>query len=256
MLDHLTGGRIELGVGRGVSPYELACFGVDAAGTRPIFDEALEVLIRGFTQERLTFAGEHFRYDGVPVEIRPVQKPYPPLWYPTHNPASITYAARHGFHFVGLGPAPALKQQMTLYRETWEKHRHDAGRLNAHVTAPKLGTLRQIFVAETDEEAVRLAKPAHDFWFRSITKLWHDHQDHSVDGLFDWEGAIRGGGILIGSPRTVREQAAALLDGSTCNYLIGAFEWGSMAHEHAVRSVRLFAEEVMPALRGGPSRAA
>ncbi|MGH7966555.1 MAG: LLM class flavin-dependent oxidoreductase, partial [Candidatus Binatia bacterium] len=73
MLDHLSGGRLELGVGRGVSPYELACFGVDAAGTRAIFNEALEVLIAGMTRDRLTFKGEHYQYHDVPMELHPLQ---------------------------------------------------------------------------------------------------------------------------------------------------------------------------------------
>ena len=109
MLDQMSGGRLELGVGRGVSPYELACFGVDPAQTREIFDEALAVLLAGLTCERLTFEGRHYRYRDVPMEVHPLQRPYPPLWYPTHNPASIDYAARHGFNYVGLGPAVVLR---------------------------------------------------------------------------------------------------------------------------------------------------
>jgi alkanesulfonate monooxygenase SsuD/methylene tetrahydromethanopterin reductase-like flavin-dependent oxidoreductase (luciferase family) len=82
MLDHLSGGRLEVGIGRGVSPYELQHFGVDEADARSMFDEALAVLVAGLTHERLTFAGRHFRYEDVPMELRPLQRPYPPLWYP------------------------------------------------------------------------------------------------------------------------------------------------------------------------------
>ena len=66
MLDHLSGGRLELGVGRGVSPYELGYFGVDATGTRALFDEVLTILITGMTQARLTVAGTHYQYHDVP----------------------------------------------------------------------------------------------------------------------------------------------------------------------------------------------
>jgi alkanesulfonate monooxygenase SsuD/methylene tetrahydromethanopterin reductase-like flavin-dependent oxidoreductase (luciferase family) len=82
MLDHLSGGRLEVGIGRGVSPYELQHFGVDEADARSMFDEALAVLVAGLTHERLTFAGRHLRYEDVPMELRPLQRPYPPLWYP------------------------------------------------------------------------------------------------------------------------------------------------------------------------------
>src|SRR5712675_2818108 len=83
MLDQLSGGRLELGVGRGVSPYELRNFGVDPENSRAMFDEALAVLLAGLTQERLSFAGAHYQYRDVPIELHPLQQPYPPLWYPT-----------------------------------------------------------------------------------------------------------------------------------------------------------------------------
>src|ERR1700757_233066 len=62
MLDQLSGGRLELGVGRGVSPYELRNFGVDPKNSRAMFDEALAVLLAGLTQEQLSFAGAHYHY--------------------------------------------------------------------------------------------------------------------------------------------------------------------------------------------------
>jgi alkanesulfonate monooxygenase SsuD/methylene tetrahydromethanopterin reductase-like flavin-dependent oxidoreductase (luciferase family) len=75
MLDQLCEGRLELGVGRGVTPYELRYFGVDPAGTRARFHETLNILIAGLTSARLTFAGEHFEYSDVPIELRPYQHP-------------------------------------------------------------------------------------------------------------------------------------------------------------------------------------
>jgi alkanesulfonate monooxygenase SsuD/methylene tetrahydromethanopterin reductase-like flavin-dependent oxidoreductase (luciferase family) len=247
MLDHLSGGRLELGVGRGVSPYELGYFGVDAAGTRAIFDEALAVLLTGMTHARLTFEGTHYQYHDVPMELHPLQQPYPPLWYPTHNPESVVYAARHGYHFVGLGPAAAVRQHVDAYWQTWEAHRQESGRLNGHVAAPKVGVVRQVFVANTDAEALAATRTAHGDWYHSITKLWHDHDDHSVDGLFAWETATQYETILFGSPAHVREQIARLLEVSGCNYIVCAFAWGTFPHEQTLRSLRLFTEEVMPA---------
>ncbi len=249
MLDQLSGGRLELGVGRGVSPYEVACFGVEVAKSRAMFNEALDVILSFMTKSKLDFAGEHYRYANVPVEVTPAQKPYPPLWYPTHNPESIGYAAKHGFNFVGIGPTALLKQQIDLYRELWEKHRHETGRLNGHVAEPKVGMLRQIVLAETESEAAALARTAHTGWYRSITKLWHDYDDHSIDGLFAWDGAVAGEALLFGTPAKVRDQLEAIVEGSGCNYVISAFSWGPMSYEQSARSIRLFAEEVLPAFR-------
>jgi alkanesulfonate monooxygenase SsuD/methylene tetrahydromethanopterin reductase-like flavin-dependent oxidoreductase (luciferase family) len=250
MLDHLSGGRLDLGVGRGVSPYELGYFGVDAAGTRVMFNEALAVLIAGLTHERLTFTGQHYRYHDVPMELHPLQQPYPPLWYPTHNPESVGYAAKHGYNFVGLGPAALVRQHVDLYWQTWAAHRQEPGRLNGHVVAPKVGIGRVVVVADTDAEALAATRAAHGHWYRSITKLWHDHDDHSVDGLFAWEPSLQGETILFGTPARVREQMARLLEVSGCNYVICAFAWGTLPHAQALHSLRLFAEEVMPAFAG------
>jgi alkanesulfonate monooxygenase SsuD/methylene tetrahydromethanopterin reductase-like flavin-dependent oxidoreductase (luciferase family) len=247
MLDQLSGGRLELGVGRGVSPYEVACFGVDVANSRAMFNEALEIITSFMTKPMLDFAGEHYRYAHVPVEVRPVQTPYPPLWYPTHNPESIDYAAKHGFNFVGLGPTKMLRQQIDHYREVWEKHRHAPGRLNGHVSDPKLGVLRQVVVAETDAEAESIARAAHGGWYRSITKLWHDHDDHSYDALFGWEGSVGSRSIVFGSPARVRETLTSIVEGSNCNYAICAFAWGPITLEQSMRSIALFRDEVMPA---------
>ena len=250
MLDHLSGGRLELGIGRGVSPYELGYFGVDPANTREMFNEALAVLVAGMTQERLTFEGIHYQYHNVPMELGPMQQPYPPLWYPTHVPESVEYAAAQGHNFVGLGPAAIVRELVDIYWKTWEAHRHEPGRLNAHVTEPKVGIVRQIFVADTDNEALAATQSAHETWFRSITKLWHDHDDHFPDGLFSWDTSTQHETIIFGSPERVRGQMRQLLEVSGCNYVICSFAWGSFSHQQTLHSLRLFIEEVMPALSG------
>src|SRR3989442_7812390 len=81
MLDHLSGGRLDLGVGRGVSPYEVGYHGLDPARTRPMFQEAPEGIVAGLTSGRLTHRGEHYRYNDVPIELAPLQRPHPPRWY-------------------------------------------------------------------------------------------------------------------------------------------------------------------------------
>jgi alkanesulfonate monooxygenase SsuD/methylene tetrahydromethanopterin reductase-like flavin-dependent oxidoreductase (luciferase family) len=251
MLDQLSGGRLELGVGRGVSPYELGYFGVDPAANRAIFDETLGVLLAGLTGDRLTFEGQHYQYHDVPMELHPLQQPYPPLWYPTHNPDSVRYAARHGYNFVGLGPAAAVREHVDAYWQTWEAHRRDPARINGHVDSPKVGVLRQVVVAPTDEEALALTRPAYADWYHSISKLWHDHDDHSVDGLFAWETATQHETIIFGSPAPVRERVGHILETSGCNYFIGSFAWGTLPQQQTLRSLQLFAEEIMPAFSNG-----
>lgn len=249
MLDHLSGGRLELGISRGVSPHELACFNVDAGGTREIFDEALQVFRKAMTEPVLNHEGRHFRYRDVPMAVRPLQQPYPPLWYPTHNPDSVDYAARHGYHYAGLGPATFLRQLTDRYRATWEANRAAADRINGHVIRPRLGTLRQIFLADTDAEAMRIGRAAYAHWYASITALWHRRGDSGVDALFDLESGLANETVLFGSPATVLAALRRLVAESGINYLGCSFAWGSLSHAQARHSLDLFAREVMPALR-------
>ena len=254
MLDQISCGRLDLGIGRGVSPYELRYYGVDPADARAIFSETLDTLIAGLTHDRLTVEGKYHQYQDVPMELQPCQRPYPALWYPTHNLESMPYVARHGFNYVDLGPAAAVRERVNAYWQTWERHRHEAGRLNAHVAAPKVGVLRQLFVAETDGEAMAVARPAYADFNHSILKLWHDHGDHAVDALFDWDTAIQLETVICGSPVRVRERLSELVEVSGCNYVACSFAWGTLTHQQTLNSLRLFAQEIMPAFQKGSRR--
>jgi alkanesulfonate monooxygenase SsuD/methylene tetrahydromethanopterin reductase-like flavin-dependent oxidoreductase (luciferase family) len=251
MLDQLSGGRLELGVGRGVSPYELRNFGVDPDNSRAMFEEALQVLLMGLTRDRLDFEGTYYRYHNIPMELQPLQLPYPPLWYPTHTPSSVEYAGRHGFNFVGLGAAASVREHTDAYWQAWKAHRDEPGRLNGHVAAPKVGILRLVVVDDSDAAAEAAARAAHQVWYRSITQLWHEHGDHSIDGLFAWETAVEQKSILFGSPPRVRDEMQWLIAASGCNYVICSFAWGTLSAEQSLRSLRLFADVVMPAFAAG-----
>ncbi len=189
------------------------------------------------------------------MELQPLQQPYPPLWYPTRAVDSVRQAARQGYNCVTIGPASQIRQNADIYWETWAVHQQESERMNSHVSEPKVGVMRQVVVAETDEEALATAREAHSDWYHSITKLWHDHGDHGPDEHFDWEPSLRDGSIIFGSPERVKEQVEELMDHSGCIYVICAFAWGTLTHEQSLQSLRLFSEEVMPIFAGSSSPA-
>ena len=252
MLDQLSNGRLDLGFGRGISPYELGYFGVDSTESRSIMDEALAVLIEGLTHQRLTYRGKYFQYDDVPMELNPFQQPYPPLWYPTRSIDSVKQAAGQGYNCVTIGPASEVRQNVEAYWETWTEHQNDPARLNSHVLEPKVGVMRQVLVADTDEQALATAQAAHGDWFHSITKLWHAHGDHGPDEHFGWEALIQDRGMIYGSPASVKEQVDQLMGETGCNYLVCAFAWGTLTSEQSLYSMKLFAQEVKPIATGSP----
>ncbi len=86
MLDQMSGGRLEIGVGRGIVAFETAFFGLTHLDTPPRFEEALDILLTAFRSETLTYDGRFWTYRNVPMEIPPLQRPHPPLWYGVGRP--------------------------------------------------------------------------------------------------------------------------------------------------------------------------
>ena len=240
MLDALSNGRFQLGVGRGVSPIELGFHGLDMAEQRGRFDETLAVLLKGLSSEVLDFEGQYYTYDRVPMALRPVQRPHPPLWYGVGSPESIRWCAHNGVNAVTLALGERVRQITDLYRAEWSGSEADM---------PLLGINRHIVVAETDEEAMALARPAYALWRRNIAKLWYERA-----GSFpleahlppEWDAAQTMGQGCAGSPASVRafvEQEAEY--GIT--YFVAGFAFGDLPVEAATRSAELFARHVIPA---------
>ena len=104
MLDQLSGGRLEIGFGRGSVPIELEYYGADPAEAQEIYAEAVELVLKGLTHKVLDFHGKRFSFRNVPMEIEPLQKPHPPIWYGVHMPDSAERAARRNLNVVSLDP--------------------------------------------------------------------------------------------------------------------------------------------------------
>jgi alkanesulfonate monooxygenase SsuD/methylene tetrahydromethanopterin reductase-like flavin-dependent oxidoreductase (luciferase family) len=242
MLDALSGGRLELGVGRGISPIELRLLGVDAEQAPSLFAERLEILLRGLTSERLTFEGEHHVLHDVPMELRPVQRPHPPLWYGLGNPASASRVAREGMNAVAAGSAEGVRAMTDTYRAAWS----EAGRRPEDL--PLLGRSYHLVVADTDAEALDLLRPAYREWFASLDHLWREHGTRvPLPMPDDPDLALAAGVCVAGSPATVRDRLLDECGRAGVNYLLGRFAFGALPVEASLRSVELFQREVAPA---------
>src|SRR5215475_15284180 len=150
MLDQMSRGRLEIGFGRGSSPSELVYYGAKPEEAQEIYAEALELIIKGLTERSLTFAGKFFRFDDVPMELEPFQKPHPPIWYGVHAPDSAARAARRGLHVIALDPPRDVCTAFDSFRAAWSES-HGAAPL------PLMGLGRFIVVADSDAEAVAIA---------------------------------------------------------------------------------------------------
>lgn len=252
MLDHLSNGRLEMGVGRGAVPYELAPYNVDAEESRAIFDEALGIILTGLSTGRVDHEGHYFSFHDVQSVLRPRQRPYPPLWYPTNYTRSIPWIGQQNFSTVIGAIFPSLydtREQFDIYNRERAAHQGDPNRLNGHVADPRYGLVRQVFVADTDEEAAGIAKPAYAEYSRSFGYLWDLHKSDRPLRRGDWDTMIANGSLLVGSPATVRARLQEALSITGANYFGGAFAFGTLTTEQVLRSLKLFAEEVIPACR-------
>lgn len=128
LIDLLSDGRLDFGVGRGFQPSEFDGYGVDQGKSREIFNEALEVILQAWTRDRVNFAGQHFRFENVAVRPKPIQKPYPPIWMAAVSPESYIYAGNRGLNLVCspiLGDPEAFARNLDAYRESLRANRHD-----------------------------------------------------------------------------------------------------------------------------------
>lgn len=286
MLDHLSKGRLELGVGRGgVLEAYFWCQDSEPEVNEARYHETLNIVLKGLSHDELTHHGRFYDFDNVPMRLRPKQTPYPPLWY-MRNPET---AARGGMNCLILGSLDRMEALALRYRRVWAECQ-GAGPLTRQGTEPKVGLVTHIVLADTDEEAMAIAKPAWDAYLwnlgtprrleaerRGLTQFLNrrdtgnvasrsvPERHRALEERRDLENAIvelsdderqerdvrrrnpggLGSAVVAGSPDTVR---VYLDEYARCdvNYCVFSFQWGNLTHAHATRSIRLFAEALMP----------
>jgi alkanesulfonate monooxygenase SsuD/methylene tetrahydromethanopterin reductase-like flavin-dependent oxidoreductase (luciferase family) len=248
MLDVLSGGRLELGVGRGASELESAFFGRDTDRGR--FEDALAAIRAGLGSDRLTHHGPFYDYDGVPIVLRPVQQPHPPLWMGIGRPDAAVWAAANDVNVVALLPAPVVRPITDRYRQEWEALGKPAAEL------PLLGLNRPLVLAETAAEAEQVARRSYPLWKRNLDWLWDELAVESpLAGVLpeEWDGFQRIGAGFAGTPDEARAFFAAQAAEAGVNYIGADVAFGGVTYDEAVRTTKLLAEHVMPALTGAPA---
>ena len=245
MLDHLSGGRIDLGFGRGSSPIEIEYYGRDPATAQQVYEEALDIVLRGLGAPTLDAAGAHFRLHDVPMVMAPLQRPHPPIWYGVHSRESAERAARRGFNIVCNEPAAASRTYIDRFRETWREAQP------AGTPLPRIGVTHFVVVGDTDGAALAVARRAYRVWLASFHYLFRrDGRTARISGgEADFDALHAAGKGVAGTPDRVREFLARRLDGATANYCINRFAFGDLTLEESSRSVNLFVNEVMPQLK-------
>ena len=251
MLDNMSRGRLDVGVGRGISPVELSFFNIDVQDSREMFREALDAMVSALSTGKLSYEGRYFSFKNVELQIEPFQRPYPPMWYPTNSSDSMTWLAQEGLNtVVHYQSMPVIRELFDLYRQLWNEHRNNQRRLNAHVLEPKYGISRHVYIGQTDAGAWEEAKAALSRFNENTTYLQTTRGDNGrKEYLSDFEARRAEGLYIAGCPDTVCKEVGKHLEITGSNYFVASFAFGNLTTEQAMNSMRLFAKEVMPAFQ-------
>lgn len=246
LLDHMSGGRLLVGVGRGGALLEHQRYGVDPAAAPAMYHEAFAVLMQAFESDVLNFEGKFYTYKDYVVQAKPLQRPHPPLWYGAPNADAIVWAAPRAVNVVSLGPAARARAIADRYRGEWTALGRDDASL------PKIGVTRHIVVADTDAGARRIAQSAYPRWRQSMDWLWRRSDvPFTLKEIYpeDFSALEAIGHGIAGAPAAVRDYLARLQQETGVNYVLCQMTFGDMNFADACHSISLFAREVMPAFR-------
>jgi alkanesulfonate monooxygenase SsuD/methylene tetrahydromethanopterin reductase-like flavin-dependent oxidoreductase (luciferase family) len=258
ILDILTGGRLNVGLGRGVPRDDLK-HGLDRDTAQARFEEGAEILLRAWTEDTFSYSGAAWNYVDISCRPRPLQRPHPPIYYGATSPESPAIVARRGWSLaLSRQPIANCARAIAAYRA-------ERGALGQPADGGDAIMVREIYVAESDEQAWAEAVPEITrFWQLATDNLWC-REPITADDLprFTKRFPYFPGGLtlaridewgtsLIGSPETVSRKASAMIQAARPDSLIGLFSFGGLSHFQVTRSMELFATRVMPGLRSGP----
>lgn len=257
MLDHLSQGRVEFGTGIGVHEHEFIRWRLPFEQRRQMSEEALEIIVQGWTQDTVTYEGKFWQYDEALPFPKPYQQPHPPIWVGAHSPASLEFAAKKNYHVSqNLDVDPVIAEKFDLYRKAWRECQHPG-------PMPRTFLMRPVHVAETDQLALEDAEKAllasrgairegienTRVGFKGTEPTATNQELNRVfQGMntsFDFW--LDNGLALVGSPDTVLKQLEAQYALIGYDIFCANHRFGPMSAEMSINSMKLFAKEVMPA---------
>ncbi len=282
MLDHLSDGRLEVGVGRG-GVLEAYFWGSDWDTERNFakYQETLDIIRLGLSNESLTYQGEFYQFDDLPMRLRPKQTPYPPLWYMRN----VEISAMEGMNSIIVGNLDSFEPNVSRFADLWRQHQGPEAK-TLQGTTPKIGLVTHMVIADTEAEAVEAARPAWEEYIwnltaprrleaenRGLTQFAGGAMNARPAGLPDREADAQyqttatldperrqrreepgqvaeqaksaSFRVIAGTPDTIRSYMDEYVS-TGANYFVCAFHFGNMPEHIAERSIDLFIKDVMP----------
>ena len=256
MLDNLTGGRLDMGLGRGLRPPEFQAFDVDQQQSREMFLESFEIIRRVWADENFVHHGKYWTVrKEAPLSPPLVQRPHPPFLVSAQSEESLRWAAERDIPFAQIDATiDQAKHDQAFYREVQTAH--------GHAPAPRLYLMREIYVGDNDTRARTEAQPyllqywelwnrytqftrgrrlpdSYDFWRRQAPML------HAMN----FDEIVANNMVILGSAETVANTILRLSSRLDLMGLAMIFKLGAMPYDMVERSMTAFGEEVVPRIR-------
>lgn len=233
MVDVLSNGRLDLGVGRGYLAHEYGGFRVSREESADRFAEALTILERAWSGETFTFAGKYFHYGPLSINVLPVQKPRPPIWVAGLSPETYSNAPRLGYPIMGV---PYILPQVKDLQPLLAGFTRTAQELGLATTTLEPAMAFHVYVGETDAQAER---EAQEYLQRYV-------DTRAVGNTKSFAELLERELIIIGGPqRCIR--LIQQLERWGVRRLLAIFNYGGMPSQLVTRSMERLAREVMPA---------
>ncbi len=248
-LDHLSDGRLDVGVGSGISPYETALFDVPADEMKPRYAEALDLLLTTLATGRIQHTGPLLPDYDATLSITPLQSPYPPIWYASSNTRSAIWAGQHDVNFAGRWGGGSFVDAAREYWATWQSRHDDAAELVQRGAEPRVGLSTTIVIGDSEQQALDRYQRAYTMFGERVTQLWHEHGNHQVDPIADPAAGLKSGNAIVGTRESVRDQVVAQVEAAPVNYFEIMPLFGDLSYEEGVAALTRFSEYVMPAVR-------
>ncbi len=246
--DLLSGGRLDVGLGRGYQRYEFERLGVDLGESRTRWEEAVDVVLLALAGKPFTYEGKYYRIPETTVFPHPVQRPHPPIWVTAQSPESVATTVRRGFNLLSGGYGVSL-DRLREFRRTFDalvdEHPPDA--------PIRVAIQRPVYVAESDADARAAAEQAR--WNMRVTLSLRNNYERVVEGHAIPVPAPKEPSTdefldtfsVIGTPDTCIRQIRRLQDAMRIDHFNGAFWFGDLPQSSILQSMERFAREVMPA---------
>jgi alkanesulfonate monooxygenase SsuD/methylene tetrahydromethanopterin reductase-like flavin-dependent oxidoreductase (luciferase family) len=254
-VDQLSGGRLDIGLGRGYQNYEFERVGATLKESRARWEEEVDIILLAFQGKPFSYDGRFYQIPETSVFPQPLQKPHPPFWVTAQSIESVEATVKRGFNLISGGNGVPLERLREFRKafDGWVEQYKPTRRI-------QVGTQRPVYVADSEAEAREAAE--HARWNMRVTlSLRHDYarveNGHAIPvPLPNGEPTtdeILDRFTVIGTPDQCIRQIERLREAMGIDHFNCSFWFGDLKQDKILRSMRRFAEEVMPAFEKVPA---